>query len=250
MGGLANWLFSATVPWLASLGAALPFALFALRGKAEKRAILTAMALAALFFGVCLLLVFSDRAVRLLRAPWQGMTLEALFALAVILLVVGAQQAGLSLRVSAGGWRASLLATLLLLGFVAARGFGLRFLGLGSGESGAPGLEYLLFQASLPGIAEELAYRGVMQPGLNRVLGQPWRLFGARLGWGWVITTVLFWGIHAFRADASSGLAFYWPTLTLQLWAGAVFGWIRERSGSVIPAIISHNLVNVIWTYF
>ncbi len=248
MGSLLNWLYTATAPWLASLGAAAPFALLALRGKTEKRAILARMALVALFFWVCLLLVFSDRAVELLRAPWQGMTLEALFALAVILLAVGAQPAGLVLRLPAGAWRASWLATLLLLVFLVARGLGLRLLGMGSAD-GAPGWEYLLFQATLPGVAEELAYRGVMLTVLNRALGRPWRLFGAPLGWGWVITTVLFWGIHAFRADQSSGFSFYWQTLTLQLWAGAVFGWIRERSGSVIPAIVSHNLTNIIWSF-
>ena len=88
----------------------------------------------------------------------------------------------------------------------------------------------------------------MIQSGLNSLFGKPWRLWGAPLGWGWVITSVLFWGIHAFRLGAQSGLWFYWPTLTMQLVVGFVLGWMRERSESLLPPALAHNLANIVWT--
>ena len=65
-----------------------------------------------------------------------------------------------------------------------------------------------------------------------------------------MITSLVFWAPHAFRVDPLMRLSFYWPTLTMQLIAGFVFGWMRERSGSVVPPMIAHNLGNVVWTLF
>lgn len=245
----ANWLLGVTLQWLASLAVAAPFVLLAslnLRGK--KMPWLLPVGL-ALFFWASLALAQSERAAQILRSPWQGMSLELALALAVIVLAGRAREAGLTLRVADGtAWRDSLIATALLIAFIFTRSTGLRWLGLSTAETQSPGWEYLLFQATLPGLAEEPVYRGVIQSGLNRWAGRPWKLFGASLGWGWVITTLLFWAIHAFRPVEGGGLSFYWPTLTMQLWAGAVFGWVRERSGSLIPAILCHNLANLAWT--
>ena len=107
-------------------------------------------------------------------------------------------------------------------------------------------MEFLLYQVTLPGIAEELAYRGVIQSQLNSIFPKSWKLFGVSLGWGFGITAVLFWAIHAFRVENLT-LSFYWQTLTMQMVASFVFGWIRERSGSIIPGIMTHNLVNLVW---
>ena len=240
----ADWLQPVTIQALAVLAATVPFVLAAARRAGR---VLRDLLLLALFFWAALLLSQSSRAFSVLPAPWQGMLLEALFALAVIAVLRMGVEAGLTLRIDARAWRATLLATLLLVVFVAARSVGLAALGMSSG-GGAPGWAFLLYQATMPGIAEELVYRGVIQSRLNRLFGVRWNLFGARVGWGFVITAVLFWAVHAFRAEPGAGLSFYWPTLTLQLWAGLVFGWIRERTGSVIPAVVSHNILNVVWT--
>ncbi len=44
----------------------------------------------------------------------------------------------------------------------------------------------------MPGLAEEFVFRGVFQSLLNEAFGQPWRLARASLGWGGIITAVLF----------------------------------------------------------
>ena len=201
--------------------------------------------LAAFFFG-CLLLVRLETIWIFLRAPWQSMLLLAIFSLGVVLLTRAARSYGLTLNLDRQAWRDIVILTILLLMFVMIRNYFLRMIGLANRE-GTPGLEFLLYQATLPGIAEELAYRGVIQTQLNKILGQPWKLFKVPLGWGFIVTAVIFWAIHAFRVEGLS-LSFYWQTLTLQMVVGLVLGWMRERSGSILPGVMAHNLVNLVWT--
>lgn len=59
----------------------------------------------------------------------------------------------------------------------------------------------------MPGLAEEIVFRGVHQSLLNRAFGRPWRIANADFGWGLIITAVLFAGFnglvavdHQFRA--------------------------------------------------
>jgi hypothetical protein len=201
--------------------------------------------LAAFFFG-CLALVRLETIWVFLRSPWQSMILLAAYSLGVITLTGTAKIYGLTIHVDLQAWRDIAIITILLLIFVLIRNNLLRMIGLANGN-GAPGLEFLLYQATLPGIAEELAYRGVIQTRLNKIFGRPWSLFKAPLGWGYIITAIIFWAVHAFRVEGLS-LYFFWQTLTLQMVVGLALGWLRERSGSLVPGILAHNLVNLVWT--
>jgi uncharacterized protein len=178
------------------------------------------------------------------RAPWQGMLLEAIFALGVILAMRSLAQSGVTTPITANGWRGSLWMTAGLLGFVTLRTLLTRWFQVGSDATPYP--EYLLYELSMPGIAEELAYRGVIQSQFNAWLGKPWKVLGTPVGWGWLITAVVFWAMHAFSVSSPQQITFYWPTLTHQLFIGLGLGWIREKSGSIVPAILAHNLVNVL----
>jgi membrane protease YdiL (CAAX protease family) len=63
---------------------------------------------------------------------------------------------------------------------------------------------------------------------------------------GAILTTTWFSMVHGIAYDSGAGLEVYWvPMLTSGL-AGFVFAWIRERSGSVVPAIASHNFSNTV----
>ncbi|MFZ6028815.1 MAG: CPBP family intramembrane glutamic endopeptidase [Chloroflexota bacterium] len=245
---MVTWIIESTLQWLACIGLCLP--LIALAGWSEKkrRAMLRPLAALAGFFWVALALARSGSAITLLPSPWQAMIFEAAFALFVLAVTRSAKSGGLGTAISRRAWRDAAIATALLLIYVIARNFGLRWLNLA--ESGQrPNLEYLLYLATLPGIAEELVYRGVIQSHLNRVFPSRRRLGGAALGWGFAITAVLFWGIHAFSASGWS-LSFHWQTLTLPLIAGLVLGWMRERTQSIWPGVIAHNLLNLVWVLF
>jgi len=232
----------------------LPFVIVAVRAarRQGRHVSLMRLTLLAFFFLVSLALTRLDPVCSFIKSPWQSMILQVACALTFIFATRSVARAGLTLHISAHAWRDSVIVTTLLLLFVVARSLLLRRLGLGSStgqnRTTSIAVEYLLFQLTMPGIAEELGYRGVIQPGLNESLGRPWKLLGIQVGWGWVITSLIFWAIHAFRVAPPLHLSFYWPTLTMQLIAGFAYGWIRERTESVFPPILAHNLVNVVWT--
>jgi membrane protease YdiL (CAAX protease family) len=180
------------------------------------------------------------------RTLWQRMILQGGCALLFLLLIDSPFRRAARFAVSPEDWRASATMTVALLIFVVVRSMAIRYFGLGGGDGGVS-VEFLVYQLTIPGIAEELFYRALIQPSLNQVFGHRWRVLGAKVGWGWVVTSVVFWAVHAFRLEEQR-LFFYWPTVTMQLIAGLAYGWIRERCDSIVPAIAAHNLVNVVWT--
>jgi membrane protease YdiL (CAAX protease family) len=258
MESAVRWLGGSLIQWVCSIAVGLPFVVVAIRSaRLRGRPVsLGGPVKLAIFFLISLALTRLGPVWTFIKSPWQAMMLEAACALAFIFAThsippaasIENSGAGLTLRIPPHAWRDSLLVTGLLLLFVGVRSLLIRLSGIGQAATRPIVLEYLLYQLTMPGLAEELSYRGVIQPGLNAALGRPWKLLGARAGWGWVITSVIFWAPHAFRVDPQMHLTFYWPTLTMQLIAGFVFGWIRERTDSVFPPMLAHNLVNVCWT--
>jgi membrane protease YdiL (CAAX protease family) len=253
MDNVTHWLGGSVIQWACSVAIGLPFVVVAVWAARRRRRDVSVrgLVLLAVFFFVSLALTRLEPVWTFVKSPWQAMILEAACALAFIVVTCSVSRAGLTLRISARAWRDSAVATGLLLLFVVVRSLLIRLLGIGDvGQVGTSSiaLEYLLYQLTMPGIAEELSYRGAIQPGLNESLGRPWKFLGAQVGWGWVITSLVFWAPHAFRVDPQMHLSLYWPTLTMQLIAGVVFGWMRERTGSVVPPMLAHNLVNVVWT--
>lgn len=250
MENIICWLGGTLIQWACSLAVGLPFVVVAVRAARQcgQDVRVGRLFLLSVFFLASLALTRLGPVWTFINSPWQAMILEAIFALAVILATRSISRAGLTLRISARAWRDSVIVTGLLLLFVVLRSQLIKLLGVGRAGATPVVLEYLLYQLTMPGIAEELGYRGVIQPGLNVAFGRPWKLLGARVGWGWAITSLIFWAPHAFRIDPQMRLSFYWPTLTMQLVAGFAFGWMRERTGSLFPPMLAHNLVNVVWT--
>lgn len=77
---------------------------------------------------------------------------------------------------------------------------------------------------AIPALAEELLFRGLVQPGLARKLGDRPAL---------VLSALLFGLVHL------SPIAIVYATL-----AGLALGWLRMRTGSVLPSIALHGAVN------
>jgi uncharacterized protein len=95
--------------------------------------------------------------------------------------------------------------------------------------------EELLFQWTMPGVAEEIVFRGLLLLIVNEAFGRPFRLLGARYGWGAVFVALVFGLSHGLNGVV--GLLF-------ALTVGFVLTWLRERTGSVWPCIVLHNVVN------
>lgn len=101
-------------------------------------------------------------------------------------------------------------------------------------------LETLLFQFSMPGIDEEIAYRGIMLGLLLKVVKSK-NIFLNPAIW----TTALLFGMaHGLFLIENFELAFHLTPFLWSLFYGLILGWITIKSGSILFALISHNLGN------
>lgn len=101
-----------------------------------------------------------------------------------------------------------------------------------------PTAETLAFQATLPGIDEELAFRGVGVALLTRGYSGPLR------SWlGVVVTTLVFGFAHALYVSHGRLQLSYLP-LFYVLPVGLLFGVVRLKSGSLFGTLLAHNLSN------
>lgn len=105
--------------------------------------------------------------------------------------------------------------------------------------------EKLAYTATLPGIAEELLYRGVLLSLLNKGLGHKFRLAGASMGWGAVVVALLYGMLHGLTVFNHFHVNLEPTPLILTSLSGFFFCWVKERSGSLWPAMVSHNLINL-----
>jgi membrane protease YdiL (CAAX protease family) len=176
-----------------------------------------------------------------LHWKWQESLLSSAWPFLVVALVPGISLAsiGVTSRFRSGWLKPSIVALLVAMAVPVV------FFMLGARKKlDGEGWAFLLM---MPGLAEELVFRGVYQSLLNRVFGKPWRLANAEFGWGLIVTAILFAG--------SNGLVAVDPQLHPRIVLSAaiapvmlsfVSGWVRERTDSVWPSVFGHNLSNIV----
>lgn len=105
--------------------------------------------------------------------------------------------------------------------------------------------EDVAFQMTMPGLEEELFYRGVLLFALDQAFRGRKRLLGVDWGWGAVLSSMLFGLTHAF--GYSDG-AFSFDPITMALTAIPSFiaVWLRLRTGSVLLPVLLHNFGNTL----
>jgi uncharacterized protein len=101
-------------------------------------------------------------------------------------------------------------------------------------------VEYFVYQATMPGIGEELGFRGLFL-GLLTTAGvqQGW----PRAGGFWLLATAAlpFTLLHLLELDGMALL-----TMSIYTFYAAIaLGWTRMVSGSIWPAVVAHNIANV-----
>jgi uncharacterized protein len=106
-------------------------------------------------------------------------------------------------------------------------------------------IESLAFQLTLPGIDEEIMYRGILLGLLMSVLKGQVRFIGNP---SLLISSVLFGIIHALKLNEG-----FIPNFNLIYFlqtglAGYAWGWVTIKSKSIVLAIISHNFSNFFGT--
>ena len=178
-----------------------------------------------------------------LQYNWLGKLLAILLALAVMyrLRWVSPRDSGLQLPQPVSQ---------RVVGLVALAAAALQFGGgyLARHQVHAPSSEALLYQLTMPGLAEELFERGILLGLLSRAFPRNIPFLGTRTSWGGLAITVLFLLGHGFYFAHPDT---FWPTahfpmgrIADKLLFGTLFLWVRERSGSCWAAVATHNLTN------
>lgn len=167
---------------------------------------------------------------------WQGKLLALCATLAIATLpAFGWRRSGIRIAQEPGSLKAAIPVAILYCAFFV--GIALAFPG---GKSDA---EEIAFQLSLPGIEEELFYRGILLLALDRAFVGRVRFLGVDWGWGAVLSCMLFGMTHAFGYSDGQ---FSIDVLTMALTALPSFIaiWLRLRTGSLLLPIILHNFGN------
>jgi len=105
-----------------------------------------------------------------------------------------------------------------------------------------------VFYVCFLGLGEELLFRGYIQSRLNLAFGRPYQFFGVHWGWGVIIASALFGLMHVLNLGGLAGgrwrLAWWWGFWTF--FGGLVFGFVREKTGSIVAPMLLHGLPQAI----
>lgn len=168
------------------------------------------------------------------RWNWAGKVYSLVFAaVTMVLFGLNAKATGLVLPQRNVRTGALALIPLIVMGVVLAMVH----------QPAPPSGETIAFQLLMPGLAEELAFRGVAPAlllGLLRNQDPPDRT-------PWVVICIAAIPFGAAHALSYSGGAFGFD-LSQGLWTasgGIIYGWLRFSTGSLLFPLLAHSLTNV-----
>lgn len=100
-----------------------------------------------------------------------------------------------------------------------------------------------IWQFFISGFGEEIKFRGYIQSRINEEFGRPYRFLGVDFGPGLIIASFLFGLQHVFNPFSPFEGIFlidiWWGVWTF--FTGLFFGFLREKTGSLIAPGISHG---------
>lgn len=171
-----------------------------------------------------------------------GKLLEIVWVLSLvfILKVISAQSIGLKcpakkIQLFTG---ALIGTSMAILFFVIEKFWFIELLPNGSISVGA-----LLFGFLMPGLSEELIYRGVFLGILNHYLGYPWKFFNTRFGWGLVLVSLMFVMAHEIVWTGNI------PAMIELVMMALIYGYLREKTNSIWPSVLCHSCADGVY-YF
>jgi membrane protease YdiL (CAAX protease family) len=169
---------------------------------------------------------------------WQGKLLAFAASLAIAALpLFGWRRVGLTLAQAPGSLKAALPVLMIYCGF-----FAILALVFPSDPASA---DEIAFQLTMPGLEEELFYRGILLLALDRAFVGRWRFLGVDWGWGAILSCLLFGLTHAF-GYSDGQFSFDAVYMALTAFPSLIAVWLRLRTGSLLLPILVHNFGNSI----
>ena len=99
----------------------------------------------------------------------------------------------------------------------------------------------------MPGLDEEIAWRGIMLGILSNSLKPKFNIGSFNLGNPAIIITSILFGLgHSFGMTNSWEFYQNWFEFANTFLIGLIFCWITIRSGSILIPILLHNLMNIL----
>lgn len=165
---------------------------------------------------------------------WTGKLFSlALSALVIVALRLSPAAAGLTLKQR--HTKVGLVALLLFI--VWGSILGLLF------RPGAPDVETLLFQATMPGLSEELVYRGIAPAILLGLFYQKRPIDG--IPWVAILSTAIVFGTWHGLQYSHGSFGFDVMSALFPFIGSIPGGWLRFKTGSLLFPILAHSLANV-----
>ncbi len=109
----------------------------------------------------------------------------------------------------------------------------------------APIIPKILYYVFIVGLGEELFFRGYLQSSFNRYFGKPFNIGNVRFGWGLFLAALLFGLTHALVTTPPT---WTWALFTVMI--GLTLGFIREKDGSILAAVLLHAMLDMPLVFF
>lgn len=176
-------------------------------------------------------------------AALGGTLLASVALMAIFRRRITPSSLGFRLRPNQGSIAPALAATLIGVALAA---------GLEIWSADGPDLnpERLLYQATMPGLDEELFYRGLLLALMMlAVPSKGLNLLGARFDWAAFLLAAQFGLMHGV-AVSDGALTISWIAVAATAALGFAPLWIRLRTGGVLIPILAHNAINFSGSFF
>ena len=170
---------------------------------------------------------------------WFGKTLSIAGTIAMLFFLprVGFRAAGITWEQNAGSLVPVLRTGVLVILFTTVGAF------LTSSTPNTSS-EHLLWQATMPGLDEELFFRGLLLLLLHQAFGKGLTVWGAETGWGLWLVTALFGLLHGVTLE-DGNFEVHFGVIVSTGFLGFVLTWMRDRTGSLVAPLLFHNFINV-----
>jgi len=99
-----------------------------------------------------------------------------------------------------------------------------------------------IFQLLLVAFPEEWFFRAYLQGRLNQFFGRNKKFFSAQVGWGLVFASLFFAFAHFSSRVEPVRLLVFFPAL--------IFGWLREKTNSLLASVLFHFICNLSFIIF